>query len=115
MAHPRAWLTRVALNGATSWTRRRAAERRALTRHGPAEVLSFDADTADVVAIRAELAALPQRERRVVVTRFYGGFDVAETAAVLGMPEGTVKSLTHRAVGRLRRELATDREDDHVR
>lgn len=115
MDHPRAWLTRVALNGATSWSRRRAAERRALIRYGPDRQVAPASDTASVLAVREALARLPEREPRVVVLRFYAGFDVAATAAAVGCPDGTVKSLTHRAVGRLRDELALDDlEDDRV-
>ncbi|WP_052668373.1 RNA polymerase sigma factor [Nitriliruptor alkaliphilus] len=116
MAHPRGWLTRVALNGATSWSRRRAAERRALARHGPDHEVSPGTDTVTALAVRDALRRLPDRQRRVVVLRFYAGLDVAEAASVLACPEGTVKSLTHRAVARLRDELAlAELEDDRVR
>jgi RNA polymerase sigma-70 factor (sigma-E family) len=114
MEHPRAWLTRVALNGATSWSRRRAAERRALARHGPDADVARPSDTATTVAVREALARLPEGERRVVVLRFYGGLDVRATARAVGRPEGTVKSMTHRAVARLRDELAFDLETDDV-
>lgn len=115
MDHPRAWLTRVALNGASSWWRRRRAERRALTRHGHDAEVHDDGPDPDAVAVREALATLPERQRRAVVLRFYGGFDVASTAAALGCAEGTVKSLTHRAVAHLRDELGIDDlEDDRV-
>jgi RNA polymerase sigma-70 factor (ECF subfamily) len=38
------------------------------------------------------------------------GFTVRETAELLGRPEGTVKSHLHRALARLRQELADLRE-----
>lgn len=116
MDRPAAWLTRVALNGAASWSRRRAAERRAYARHGARHEHDVGADRSDVVAVRAALAELPERQRRALVLRFYAGLDVAETAAVLGCAEGTVKSLTARASARLRHLLADDdREDGRVR
>lgn len=114
MDHPRAWLTRVALNGATSWSRRRAAERRALARHGPDAEVARPPDTAGAIAVREALTRLPAAERQVVVLRFYGGLDVRTTASVVGRPEGTVKSITHRAVARLRDELAFELEADGV-
>lgn len=114
MEHPRAWLTRVALNGANSWSRRRAAERRALARHGPEVEVTHPTDTAAAVAVRQALARLPAEERRIVVLRFYGGLDVRTTARIVERPEGTVKSVTHRAVARLRNELAFDLEVDGV-
>jgi RNA polymerase sigma-70 factor (ECF subfamily) len=51
------------------------------------------------------LQALPPRQREVVLLRVYDELTVAETAAVLGIPEGTVRSNFFKAVARLRREL----------
>jgi DNA-directed RNA polymerase specialized sigma24 family protein len=38
----------------------------------------------------------------VLILRWFVGLDVAETARVLGIAEGSVKSSTHRALKRLR-------------
>lgn len=69
-------------------------------------------DHADRVAERdavlAALAALPQRQREVIVLRFYGDLSVADTAASLGTSEGTVMSYTSRALTRLRELLGDD-------
>ncbi len=56
------------------------------------------------------MAALPPRARDAVVLRFYVGCSVRETAEVLGCPEGTVKTITHRAVARLRAAGFVDEE-----
>lgn len=101
MAHRRAWLNRVAINLANSWLRRRYAEARANRRHGPEQSVTEHAH-ADVLATRQAVSHLPERERTAIVLRYYEELTVAETAAFMGCPEGTVKSLTHRAIKRMR-------------
>jgi RNA polymerase sigma factor (sigma-70 family) len=59
----------------------------------------------DRAALRQALAALPGRQREVMVLRFFADLSVAETAATLRMSEGTVKTHTSRAVARLRQAL----------
>jgi RNA polymerase sigma-70 factor (ECF subfamily) len=56
---------------------------------------------------RIELAvsALPEKQRRVFVLQEIEGLKQAEVAGIVGIPVGTVKSLMHRAVLRLQREL----------
>ncbi len=51
------------------------------------------------------LAALPDRFRAAVVLRHIEELGIAEIAAVLGQPEGTVKSNIHRGIRRLRQEM----------
>ncbi len=55
--------------------------------------------------IAQALATLPDRQRRVFVLKEIADFRQAEISDILGIPVGTVKSLMHRAVSRLRREL----------
>lgn len=52
------------------------------------------------------LRALPVRQREVVVMRFFADLPVPDTAAALGLSDGTVKSHTSRALARLRELLA---------
>jgi RNA polymerase sigma-70 factor (sigma-E family) len=59
----------------------------------------------DRLEIRAALRRLPVRQRAVLVLRFLEGLSVAETADVLGCPEGTVRSHTSRGLGSLRELL----------
>lgn len=99
--NPAAWLTTVAMNLGRSMFRRRLAVRRARVRHGPPDDQVVD-DRADVLAVRQAVAALPQRQREVIIHRFYLRASVNETAEAMGCAAGTVKSLTNRAVVALR-------------
>jgi RNA polymerase sigma-70 factor, ECF subfamily len=57
-------------------------------------------------AVEAMLAELPETQRVAVVLRHIVGLSFAETAAVLGCPEGTAKSHASRGLGRLRTLIA---------
>lgn len=57
------------------------------------------------VVVRA-LAALPIRQRQVIVLRFFEDLSVEQTAELLDLTPGTVKSHTSRALARLRELLA---------
>ncbi len=57
-------------------------------------------------ALRKRLAALPDRNRMVLVLRFQEDLELEEIAQVLEMPVNTVKSTLHRALAVLRRRLA---------
>lgn len=52
--------------------------------------------------LAAMLVELPERQRIAVVLRYIGDLPVGEIAEVMGCPDGTVKSLISRGLGRLR-------------
>ena len=56
-------------------------------------------------AVRTALDALPLRYRDVVACRYLLDLSEDETARVLGLPRGTVKSRLSRALDRLERQL----------
>ncbi len=56
--------------------------------------------------IAQAMARLPDRQRRIFVLKELAEFKQAEISDILGIPLGTVKSLMHRAVTRLRQELS---------
>jgi RNA polymerase sigma-70 factor (sigma-E family) len=108
---PEPYTRRIIVNLATD--RWRARERR------PAEILVGDQladrghDSAvpghdDRQVIVQALRQLPYQQRAVAVLRYWEGATVAETATLLGLSEGTVKSYTARATVRLR-QLISDR------
>jgi RNA polymerase sigma-70 factor (sigma-E family) len=64
-----------------------------------------DSGVVDRALVWPLVCALPERQRAVVVLRYYEDLSEAETADVLGCAVGTVKSHAHRALRALRRGL----------
>ena len=61
-----------------------------------------------VATVWAIVKALPPRQRAVIVLRYYEQLAEPETAAVLGISVGTVKSQANRAIASLRTALPED-------
>lgn len=111
MDNPRAWLHRVGMNASHSIFRRRAAEKRAKDRLGAqTKPWHDDPDAAGAVAIRQAVAALPQRQKTVLMLHYFDDLPYAEIAALLNCPENTVKSLARRALASLRGTSGHDLE-----
>lgn len=101
---PAAWVATVALNRSRSAWRRALAERRATSRLVQTARIEPPPND-DHVEVSRALAALPRREREVAVLRYLLGFDTRDTAAVLAIGEGTVKSSLSRARAHLTEAL----------
>jgi RNA polymerase sigma-70 factor (sigma-E family) len=56
----------------------------------------------DRAFLKSALQRLPERQREIVVMRFILDLSVGEIATLLEVPEGSVKSGTHRALASLR-------------
>jgi len=96
--HPEPWLRKVIVNDHISgWRKHRGRERLtdALPDNATAEA-GRDLDLA------AALARLAPRQRAVVVLRYYEDLTEQETARLLGVSIGTVKSQHRDALARLR-------------
>ncbi|GAA1167905.1 SigE family RNA polymerase sigma factor [Ornithinimicrobium humiphilum] len=61
------------------------------------------------------LRALPPRQRAALVLRYFEDLTEAQTAEVMGVRLGTVKSLSHQAVARMRAELEARRASQRER
>jgi RNA polymerase sigma-70 factor (ECF subfamily) len=100
-----AWVATVALNVSRSGVRRKIAERRARQRLGAPSTSAPDRPHGDTVDIERAVAALPRRQREVVVLRYLLDLNTAEAAATLRINEGTVKSELSRARAALAQRL----------
>lgn len=98
---PRAYARRAVISGARSWGRRRTVRESA-----PSERAQFADLDGDAIAVRIALADLPERQREVLVLRYYADLKVDDIAVEVGARPGTVKSLIHRGLARLQEELA---------
>lgn len=106
----RPWLLQIVANEARN--RRRSAGRRTrLALRAADETRSGDAAPSPEASVLADeqrsallaaVEALPDDARDTVVCRYFLDLSEEETAAVLGVPHGTVKSRVSRALVRLR-------------
>jgi RNA polymerase sigma-70 factor (ECF subfamily) len=95
--NPPGWVYRVAINWARSQLRRRKFRD---DRRVPDVVDGDDAPTDP--GLLAAVAVLPLEQRSVIVLRFFLDWSQSQIADALGIPVGTVKSRTGRALERLR-------------
>ena len=106
----RAWLMTVTKNVVIDGVRARRARP---TEVGGASLEAVDGEggiseidrAVEAWTVAEALSSLSSDHRAVLVETFFRGRSVAEAAAALGIPEGTVKSRSFHAVRALRRTL----------
>lgn len=96
------WLRSIAINCARAFLRERQRSDGGMISD---EYADKNAAIADCVAIPMALAELSEEHRVVFLMREVAGYSVDETARVLGIPSGTVKSRLSRAMERMRESL----------
>ena len=104
---PQAWVTRVALNLATSHHRRAAVRRRRAADAVDHQSASSTRDDEGWM-VRAAIASLPERQRTAVILRYFEDLSVDQAADMMGVSPSAVKKLTARGVERLRSLLAIE-------
>lgn len=102
--NPEGWIYRVGVNWAKTRLRKRSAT--------PTGLLDHDGSLDDLPEpeLLAAVEKLPLKFRSVVVARFFLDWSVAQTAAALDIPEGTVKTRQSRAIRSLKRQLGDSNE-----
>lgn len=99
---PGAYLRTTVVNGCAQVLRRRDAEGRALAARLPAPEVELPSR---LIELRDALDRLDERQRILVVLRYFVDIPDDEIADVLGVRPSTVRSLAHRALKVLRKEL----------
>ncbi len=102
---PRAYLRRILVRCAVDATRRPSRREVPTDQLPPAGVPDTTAAHAETDVVARALATLAPRQRQCAVLRFIEDLDVRQTAQLLGVSEGTVKSSTHQALAALRTAL----------
>ncbi len=103
----RGYLRTCVVNAARSVLRRRRTARAYVP---PVELPTAGADTSTLLAEEYRealqaLSLLPERQREVIVMRYWSDLSDAEVASALGISKGTVKSSASRGLATLRRAL----------
>ncbi len=109
------WLHRIVVNACLDRIRRRQARPTvALPENGPEPAAPRDAmaDRETRMVVADALAALPEDQRAPIVLVDVEGYSVAETAKLLGVAEGTVKSRCARGRAKLAKVLGHLRNPD---
>jgi RNA polymerase sigma-70 factor (ECF subfamily) len=108
----RPWLLRIVANEAKNTVRargrREALARRALELRSAPDPAGDALESERRRDLLAAVRQLREEERSVVVCRYFLELSEQETADVLALPRGTVKSRTSRALVRLRSRLDTN-------
>lgn len=97
---PKAWLLTIAHRRMVDLLRRRPSNETVLEAGG-ALPESLQRDCADNVYIRDLLGRLDEVSRDMLYALYVEGLTIRETAQLLGIPEGTVKSRSYKARTRL--------------
>ena len=114
--HDEPWVARVATNLAIGRWRRHRETASLKECHDAPSATTFDAQVLELLELLEALSHLPRRQREVLALRYLADMPEREVAAAMHTTVGTVKQHTHRALGRLRRDLvpitATPEVDD---
>lgn len=107
----RSWAYRIVRNKCADWIRRRVVRRDAVSElqdvaaHAGDDPSTEADSVSDAARLRSALAELPREQRAILSLHYLDGMPVAEIAAALDVPKGTVKSRLYHARNRLKQTL----------
>ena len=112
-AEPRPWLLRIVANEARNRVRSAGRRQRLELRLAEGFRTGDAAPSPEAAAVETDerrrliesVNQLDENDRVVIASRYFLELSSEETAATLGIPEGTVKSRLARALGRLREKV----------
>lgn len=102
LERPGAYLRTTVVNRCAQVLRRRDAERRA---YGTSPVVVEEVVPSRLIELREAMGQLSDRQRIVIVMRYFVDVSDEEIAQVIGARTSTVRSLARRALKVLRKEL----------
>lgn len=105
MASPLGYSRKVVLSRAASWWRKRSSHETPLPLADEPEWSGPFDDLAEHQRVWQAVLGLSQRQRAVMVLRYYEDLSEAQIAETLGIAPGTVKSHSHAALRRLNEVL----------
>jgi RNA polymerase sigma-70 factor (ECF subfamily) len=112
-AEPRPWLLRIVANEARNRVRSAGRRQRLELRLAEGFRQGDAAPSPEAAAVDADerrrliglVNQLEENDRQIIASRYFLELNSEETAAALGIPEGTVKSRLSRALNRLREKV----------
>src|SRR5712692_3248778 len=115
-ADPRPWLLRIVANEARNRVRSTGRRHQLELRLAEGSRPGGAAPSPEAAALAAEdrrrllslVNELSDEDKRVIASRYFLELSSEETAAALGIPEGTVKSRLSRALSRLRQRVEVE-------
>jgi len=100
------WITRILINNAKDLIRKKnnviPMDTLALLKIESSHDKEFGDDNIDILAA---LDNLGEKEKSALILRFYNDYTIHQVASIMDIPEGSVKSLIHRALRKVKNHL----------
>lgn len=109
------WLTRICINKALAHLKKNkklvlmeAVEQRKIEEE-------LNVDVAENLDLANALSLLPEKHKTALMLRYYQDFTVKQIAVIMECPEGTVKTLIHRGLALMKKDLKGVYADERQR